>query len=524
MKAVMIIRFVEIKIVLLFLLVSVVSFGQKSFKPQDIQVAIWCMNPSNELRDAYLLTDSVKRSDLSLFVENAEILAVTTDSKNAQAYRVTIKKGEYDIWAKNMADGSKVIALFNLSENDREINVKVEDLGMAGTLRDLWKQKDIKEMTWDGGVLVKQHGAAICKVIPFSLYSDSLREDIPGPDYTPEEVCRSFSKNLISRKITGELHYAEVCTAVGAFRAAWLLNDLEMYLGLMKRYQDFYGSSSQYHNYSEHVDISMRGSLPLEIYLVSNDKRFLDYGLTYADRQWNDPVDDGLSKQTRWWIDDMYMISILQVQAYRASGDVKYITRAAHTLIEYCERLQRSNGLFYHGPDFPQFWGRGNGWVAVGMAEVLKSLPESHELQPILLKCYKRMMDALVKDQDGSGMWKQLIDNVNSWDESSCTAMFGYALTIGVNYGFLTDKMYEDAMSKAWDGLTRYINPDGTVREVCMGTGQHKDARYYLDRPRIIGDYHGQAPVLWFAAELMEYMKENKHSKIFFQQCGGYSR
>jgi rhamnogalacturonyl hydrolase YesR len=494
-----------------FLFLSVASFGQETVKPQDIEVAVWCMNSEEELVDLYLFEDSLTKRDLPTVIANSEITKLATDLAGFEPYRVNRKQGEYDIWAKKLSDGTIGIVLFNLAESAREIKVKVEDLGIAGTLRDLWAQKDIKEMTWDGGVLVKPNGAAICKVISFSPYSGPMHDDISGPDYTPEEVCRSFTKNLISRKITTELHYAEVCTAIGAFRTARLLNDLGIYLSLMRRYHDFYNPNSQYHNFSAHVDVRMRGSLPLEIYRISNDKRFLNYGLTYADQQWEAPRIDGLSKETRWWIDDMYMISVLQVQAYRASGDMKYITRAAKTLIEYCNRLQRFNGLFYHGPDFPHFWGRGNGWTAVGMAEVLKSLPESHELQPILFFHYQRMMEALLEYQDQSGMWKQLIDNADSWNESSCTAMFGYALAIGVNLGYLKEEAYVNAISKAWEGLSRYINPDGTIREVCMGTGQHRDAIYYMNRPRIIGDYHGQAPVLWLATELLSLRERLPH-------------
>ena len=51
--------------------------------------------------------------------------------------------------------------------------------------------------------------------------------------------------------------------------------------------------------------------------------------------------------------------------------------------------------------------------------------------------------------------------------------------------------------------MTNYINEDGKVREVCVGTGQSTDVNYYLNRPRITGDLHGQAPILWFAYSLL---------------------
>ena len=103
--------------------------------------------------------------------------------------------------------------------------------------------------------------------------------------------------------------------------------------------------------------------------------KFLAYGQSWADRQWENPQPDGLSAETRYWIDDMYMLTILQLEAYRATGDRKYLDRDADEMVAYLDKLQQPNGLFYHAPDVPFLWGRGDGWVAAGMAEMLRELP-----------------------------------------------------------------------------------------------------------------------------------------------------
>lgn len=59
----------------------------------------------------------------------------------------------------------------------------------------------------------------------------------------------------------------------------------------------------------------------------------------------------------------MFMITILQSQAYRVTGDNKYIDRTAKEMVYYLDELQRENGMFYHAPDVPYFWARGNGWL-----------------------------------------------------------------------------------------------------------------------------------------------------------------
>ena len=113
------------------------------------------------------------------------------------------------------------------------------------------------------------------------------------------------------------------------------------------------------------------------------------------------------------------------------------------------------------------------------------------------------MMKTLVDSQSEDGMWRQLIDKEESFKETSSTAMFGYAITVGVKKRLLPEDPYRTASIKAWNALTNYIDPAGKLSEVCVGTGQSKDINFYLTRPRITGDLHGQAPVFWFAYSLL---------------------
>jgi unsaturated rhamnogalacturonyl hydrolase len=180
-----------------------------------------------------------------------------------------------------------------------------------------------------------------------------------------------------------------------------------------------------------------------------------------------------------------------------------YLQRAAREIDSYINKLQQPNGLFYHGLEYPFFWGRGNGWVAAGLAELLSELPKSNPYYTLILEGYRKMMYTLVEYQAEDGMWRQLIDKAESYKETSSTAMFGYAMTVGYKKGLLPDEPFKAASEKAWNGLTTYINEDGKLRDVCVGTGQTNDINFYLTRPRSTGDLHGQAPVLWFAYSLL---------------------
>jgi rhamnogalacturonyl hydrolase YesR len=299
------------------------------------------------------------------------------------------------------------------------------------------------------------------------------------------------------------LHYAHVATWVGALQFAKLTDDQDLLTRLVSRFDPFLAPDAPRVPRADHVDGTVFGQLPLELYMRSARYQYRAMGLAFADAQWDRPTPDGLTNQTRWWIDDMYMITALQLQAYRATGETKYLERTAREMVAYLQKLQQPNGLFFHAPDVKFYWGRGDGWVAVGMAEALRELPANHKLRKPILEAYRKMMATLLANQADSGMWRQIIDHPESWPESSSTAMFAYAFITGVKNGWLPENTYGPAARKAWIALVGYLTPDGDLREVCVGTGKKDDLQYYLDRPRAVGDAHGQAPMLWSATALL---------------------
>jgi rhamnogalacturonyl hydrolase YesR len=299
------------------------------------------------------------------------------------------------------------------------------------------------------------------------------------------------------------LHYSHVATWTGALQFAQLTQDKDLRERLVSRFDAFLPPDGERVPYTDHVDGAVFGALPLELHLQVPEFRYRVMGLAFADAQWDRPLPDGLTRQTRWWIDDMYMITALQLQAYRVTGDAKYLERTAAEMVAYLEKLQQPTGLFFHAPDVPFYWGRGDGWVAVGMAELLRELPAGHRHRKFVLAAYRKMMAALLAHQAESGMWRQLIDHPESWEESSASAMFTYAFISGVKNGWLPAETYGPAARKAWIALVGYLTPEGLLREVCVGTGKRNDRQHYLDRPRVTGDTHGQAPMLWSANALL---------------------
>ncbi|SMD02052.1 glycoside hydrolase family 88/105 protein [Pedobacter africanus] len=333
---------------------------------------------------------------------------------------------------------------------------------------------------------------------------------------TPEEIGKRLSYHFVNSRhdlYAGRyMHYAGVCTWNGALDYALKTQDQKLIKLLQDKFEPFFTYEKALLPPMNHVDYNMFGSLALKLYQITKDERYKKIGLAYADTQWELPgnanaaekawADKGFSWQTRLWIDDMYMITVVQNEAYKVTGDRKYIDRAAKEMVLYLNELQRPNGLFYHAPDVPYYWGRGDGWMAVGMPDLLRILPKDHQDRPRIMEGYLKMMKSLKDYQRPSGMWNQLIDQPDLWVETSGTAMFTYGFIVGLQEGWLDAATYAPAARKAWLAMVPYVDARNNVTEVCIGTGKKNDKQHYQDRPRNAGDLHGQAPYLWCAAAL----------------------
>ena len=82
------------------------------------------------------------------------------------------------------------------------------------------------------------------------------------------------------------------------------------------------------------------GVVPLQIFLLTHEPRYLELGRGLADKQWENPTPDGITREARYWVDDMYMITAVQVQAFRATSQTQYLDRAALTVAHQLRGLE----------------------------------------------------------------------------------------------------------------------------------------------------------------------------------------
>ena len=372
-------------------------------------------------------------------------------------------------------------------------------------------RRHIKALALAAALLVLNPAAAAARANHFDRWPAGA---------SPREVGKRVAENFLARKLDFETNprrqyviYPEVCAWYGSLTVAQLTRDRALRARLVEKFNYLLTpEGSKRISPNAHVDYSVFGAVPLEIYMQTKDRRYFDLGIRFADKQWEKTTPDGITAEARYWVDDMYMISAIQTQAFRATGKRVYLDRAALATAAYLDKLQQPNGLFHHAPDSPFYWGRGNGWYAAGMTELLRSLPAKHPRRARILEGYRKMMASLLKFQGEDGLWRQLVDRPESYAETSGTGMFAFAMITGVKNGWLDAKSYGPAARRAWLGLVKHLDAAANVREVCIGTDKafqavgpdlDKQLKFYLERPTRTGDLHGQAPLLWSASALM---------------------
>ncbi len=212
------------------------------------------------------------------------------------------------------------------------------------------------------------------------------------------------------------------------------------------------------------------------------------------------------------WADDLYMSVPFLCRYYQLTGDARYVDDAARQFIGFRKMLYiPAKKLMSHVYDFTRNmatgipWGRGNGWVLFSLSELLAVLPEKHELRPAVLAMFRELCEGVLAQQDAAGMWHQVVDEHDSYPETSCTSMFAYAFARGVQYGWLEDAApYARAVFKAWEALNRgSIDRLGNVHGVCRGSEFSFTSDYYKrDLLWNLNDTHGIGIVLLAGVEV----------------------
>jgi alpha-galactosidase len=151
------------------MVLGVVNFGGKQHPTrltpdeQYLHMTQWCMAAAPLLLGCDL--DKLDEFTLNL-ITNDEVLAVNQDTLGKQATLVANEDNVLLVYARDLEDGSKAVALYNLRKEPVKLTAKWSDLKLSGrqSVRDLWRQRDLGEFTDQFQMLVAPHAAELVKL------------------------------------------------------------------------------------------------------------------------------------------------------------------------------------------------------------------------------------------------------------------------------------------------------------------------------------------------------------------------
>lgn len=144
-----------------------------------------------------------------------------------------------------------------------------------------------------------------------------------------------------------------------------------------------------------------------------------------------------------------------------SSGD---IYSAVYTRFSWvAENMYDSTtGLYHHGWNVSEnvgnghFWGRGIGWYAMALVDVIDMMPAEYQeqMKPYLTKLFDGMLS--YQDAD-TGMWYNVVNRKKDLSkntlETSVSSMMAYSLMKAYNKGYVTDSKYGQAGLAAFNGV-----------------------------------------------------------------------
>ena len=226
------------------------------------------------------------------------------------------------------------------------------------------------------------------------------------------------------------------------------------------------------------------------------------------------------------WLDGLYMgaafyaeyLATFAPDDYEAWSDIALQFTTIHTHTYDAEKSLNYHGWsakpsdansFWANADGPfkgcskEFWGRGMGWYAAALVDVLDFMPREHPDYEAIAEIFGQVVEGICRWQDSqSGVWYQLLQYDDSFVsakgrrnylEASASCMFTYALLKGMRLGLLDSAKFSPVAKKAYDGLLATFiteNASGVdIHNICRSAGlgpsnkreRNGTADYYLD-------------------------------------------
>jgi len=267
-------------------------------------------------------------------------------------------------------------------------------------------------------------------------------------------------------------------------------------------------------------DCGAMGASVIEVFRIESQARFKQYidAAAYHIVTKQTRLGDGTLVRTfpiryTLWADDLYMSVAFLSRMGALTNEQKYFDIATQQVINFHNYLKTKDGIMVHNwysdnqKQGVACWGRANSWAILAQIDLLERIPKNHPQRSTLLKLFQDHLLNIARFQDENGLWHQLLDKPDSFEETSCSAMFTYAFAKAVKLGILPQR-YTSVATEGWKGIATKIQSDGTVLGVCTGTVVSDNVVDYYKRPTPVNDVHGIGTIVLAGSAVLELLEQ----------------
>lgn len=394
----------------------------------------------------------------------------------------------------------------------------------------------------------KYIGVIICMLLllPFAQAQTAMSEQM-----TRTAMDKLFKDARFTNVEKGPTWTYDMGVVLEGVAEVWKNTGNGDYFTYIQNWMDQYvGEDGSIRNYKEteyNIDHVKNGRSLLFLYKVTGKEKYLKASGKLYEQLKNHPrTNEGGFWHKKiypyqMWLDGLYMAQPFYTE-YAALMDIPAIYDDVVNQFTYMESHARDpkTGLLYHGWDESRkerwsdpntglskhFWGRGMGWFAMALVDVLDNFPQDHPRRQELIQILNRTLTAAAKFQDAkTGVWYDVLDLASregNYVEASASSMFVYALAKSVRKGYV-GKAFQKNVDKGYAGLLKeFVTPagegrvdlNGVVEVSGLGGKKYRDGsfEYYMSEPIRTNDPKGVGAFILAASEV-EFLKAPKKKK-----------
>lgn len=293
------------------------------------------------------------------------------------------------------------------------------------------------------------------------LVEVSREQLLKYPNISIKQRVKNIVKSMIRRNLsikTDRYFWPNGLLAVSLEYSHKLTNDKKDVKQLEKYYDNWIRSGMVMSN----SDYAINGYSLIYLYKIKNRKKYLkaiDQIAEYVLSQ--ETAEDGSIPYRKNNGDRIYVDLLgLTCPFLSRYADLKQSEEVLNLCVLQLKNflskgMDPVSGLPYHAYDANQKtklgiigWGRGVGWLLIGLVDTLEYIPKKHKDYQYLKNQLEKLVLKVMEYQHESGGYSWQLTAREGLYDSSSTSMISYAIRKGINIGLLPDK------------YTRYVDKD----------------------------------------------------------------